>query len=94
MFMGMMGCSNEGGIGVEIVSHRYGLSIASVSNYFRHVLFKLYERIYYIEPRLIGWPTAEDLAGMEVLVIGFPHCVFFVDEHKGRRWRQGNDLEQ
>lgn len=93
-FFDIMGGSNEGSVGTERIAHRYGISVGTVSNYFRHSLFSVYEALDAIEPRLVSWPGAEKRATAEGLIMGFPKCVFFVDGNKARRWRPGENSEQ
>ena len=94
MFLDILGGSNEGGIGIERVGHRYGVSIGTVSNYFRHVLLAVFKYLDAIEPRLIRRPDAAERGFMEGLLLGFPRCIFFVDGNKNKRWRPGENQEQ
>ena len=94
MFFDLLGGSNEGGIGIERVGHRYGVSVGTVSNYFRHVLFSLFKCLDACEPRLIRLPNESERNEMEGLILGFPCCVFFVDGNKNKRWRPGENHEQ
>lgn len=71
LIMDFIGGSSEGGEGLERVSHRYGISLGAVSNYFRHVSSSLYRSLDAMEPSLIRWPSSEEGEAVEGLFIRF-----------------------
>lgn len=94
LFMDIFGGSIEGGEGLEQISHRYGISLGTVSKYFRHASFSLYRSLDTTERSSIRWPSSEEREAVDGLVIEFPQCVFFVDGNKSKRWRPNHNEEQ
>ena len=94
MFLDILGGSNEGGMGIERLGHKYGISKGTVSNYFRHALCAVFKCLEEVIPKLIRCPDELEREAIEGLIIGFPKCVFFVDGNKNRRWRPGENSEQ
>ncbi|PXF49312.1 hypothetical protein BWQ96_00886 [Gracilariopsis chorda] len=90
----IFGGPNEGNQGLEHMALKYGMSVGSVSNYFRHGLMALHKSLDEVTPRLVRWTSHEERLNMERLLVGFPFCVFFVDGNKSKRWRAGDEKEQ
>lgn len=54
MFLDVIGGEIEGGVDIQRIGHRYGISIGTVSNCFRQVLFALFKLLSSVQPQLIG----------------------------------------
>jgi hypothetical protein len=70
----------------------FGLSEGTVTNYIHHVSIKVQRVLKEFNP--IVWPTAEERAAMQGLLIGFPDVIGFVDGNKTRRWRPKDTIRQ
>ena len=69
MFLDVVGGGNEGGFDVQRDWPSIWVSVRTVSNYFRHVLFALFKRLNSLEPQLIRCPHAGERAAMKGLII-------------------------
>ena len=69
MFPDIYSGPNDGGLGVERVPEKYGVSPGTVSNYFRHVLFGLHKSLKSPDPQLTRWPNVEERKDIEGLMI-------------------------
>jgi hypothetical protein len=69
LYMTAHGGSNRGGIGHFSLGVNFGLSEGTVTNYIHQVSIKVHRVLKDFNP--IVWPTAEELAAMQGLLIGY-----------------------
>lgn len=70
---------NEAGIGLRAASHFYGISMGTLSNYFRHDGWSLRTVLSSVSHAEIRRPSAIKRRKMEGMVVGFSKAVCFVD---------------
>jgi DDE superfamily endonuclease len=92
LYLTTLGGSNEGGIGHVSLGVTFRLSEGTVTNYIHHVSIKVHRVMKEFNP--IVWPTAEERAAMQGLLIWFPDVIGFVDGNKTRRWRPKDTIRQ
>jgi len=83
---------DEGALSLRLVAFDFGVSVATVSNYFSHCAFSLHDTLMVACP--IVWPSSAERKEMEGLVNGFPSGILFVDGTKVHRRRPSDAQEQ
>lgn len=73
---------NEGGIELRAVSHFYGISVNTLSNYIRHVAWLFRIVLSSDSHAKIQRSSALGRREMEVMIAGFAEAIFFFDGPK------------
>lgn len=94
IFLHVFSGSNEGGLGLQLMSSLYGLSCGSISNYIRHVRQVLSYVLKANADSQIKWPDAESRKHIRGFVCGFGGCEAFVYGTKQQRFRPGDAIVQ